>query len=197
MNYTDYNDFELMYLVSESSEDALNIIFLKYEPLIKKVVSYYINVLNNIKLDYEELVQEGRIGLFNAIKGYKVEKDFLFYTFALLCIKRQVINTIETSKTKKNISLATSLSLDKEEYINNIKGDYMEPLVIFEEKVLEENIIEFKNNLNDLDSLIFELKYNSFSYREISEILDIKLKTVDNRLVKIKKNLRQFLIELQ
>lgn len=195
MDYYNNNDYELVYLIKESAEEeALNIMFKKYEPLIRKVASYYYSNNKNLKIEYDDLIQEGRIGLCEAIKGYKLEKNVLFFTFAFLCIKRQIIDYVTKSKRQKSIGLSTAIHLDIEYDDKSI--DYNDPLILIQEEDIINNIINFKNNLDFIDANIFELRYNSFSYNQIGEVLDINKKTVDNRLQKIRKKLKKYLLEI-
>jgi len=189
----EYNDYELIYLIQEESEEAVSIMMEKYEAIIKNVASYYVNNLPHFKLDYEELVQEGRLGLLQAIRTFNAERDTLFYTFAVLCIKGKIINYLKHSQTNKKYPLLTSSSIDLDvmrepvDKKNNPEDsfDYMEFM---------NNIIKFKNDLSILDAMIFELKFNSFSYKEISELLDINCKKIDNRLLSIRKKLKNYLL---
>ena len=191
MDYV-YNDYELVYLVKEESEEAVSLIMDKYEPIIKSMASYYIRNNNDIKLEYDDLLQEGRLGLIQAIRSFDEDKNVIFYTFALLCIKRKMINHIKYSKCVKNYPLYSSYEFDDTMLNpNNLIYKIDDEL---DYRYLEEKITIFKNNLSFSDSLIFELKLNSFSYNEISILLDIDKKKVDNRLLYIRKKLKIFLL---
>ncbi len=194
MNYINDNDYELIYLIKEDNEEALNILVEKYQPLIRKIASHYQKSYNHVKVEYEELIQEGNIGLIESIKSFKTDKEVLFFTFAFLCIKRKIYNFLKKTSTNKNIALLTSMSL--EESIVKDSINYEEPLNLIEDEKFIDNIINFKNNLDFIDSNIFELRYNSFSYIEISQLLNINKKTVDNRLVKIKNKLKKYLLQI-
>lgn len=191
MNFEDYNDYELVYLVKENSDYANDIIFKKYEPIIKNMASIYKNKSTG-KFEYEDLIQEGRIGLLKAIRAYDVNKGFLFYTFAITCIKGQILNYISVFNKKRNKTLNMALSID-EDIIETIPGNYMVPSNWIDEKELINKLVRFKNDLDYPESIIFELKYNDFSYKQISQLLEISIKSIDNKLSKIKRNLRKYL----
>lgn len=192
----EYNDYELIYLIKEGIEEAVELVLEKYEPLIKNTASYYINCFGRKKVDYDDLLQEGRLGLIQAIRGFSDKKEALFYTFAVLCIKGRMINFMLHNNRLKNYPLNNSYSLDDNVLSNNVPDDF-DINSIFDYFYLEEKIIMFKNTLDFDDSLIFELKFNSFSYKEISKLLDIDIKKVDNCLYKIKKKFKIFLFNFQ
>lgn len=194
MEYNINNDYELIYLIKEDDEQALNTMFKKYEPLIKRIANHYLKTFKDFNIDFEDLVQEGRIGLYRAIKSFKAEKDILFYTFAFICIKSQILSVYRKSLRDKAKSLTLATLQDDLSFFEQT-GFIDSPDMLIEENSLTEKIIDFKNNLDTEDSCIFELRYNSFNYKEISQLLDINIKTVDNKLVKIKKKLRKFLLE--
>ena len=195
MNYCDNNDYELIYLIKEDNETAWNLMIKKYEGLIKKIASQYYNLSKGLKIEYEDLVQEGRIGLCAAIKGFKVDKNVLFYSFAFLCIKREILSYITQQTSQKHSLLLKASSLQEEILDKGIV--YEDPLSLMEDNYLTNKIIDFKHSLNFLEASIFELRYNSFSYRQIADLLEIDCKTVDNRLLKIRKEFKKYLFYLQ
>lgn len=192
----EYNDYELIYLIKEGIEEAIEVVLEKYDPLIKNIASYYINCFGKRKIEYEDLIQEGRFGLIQAIRTFNDDKDTLFYTFAVLCIKGKMINFLLHNNRLKYYPLNNSCTLD-DDVLSNIVSDDFDIDSVFDYFYLEERIVLFKNDLSFDDALIFELKLNSFSYKEISMLLDVDLKKVDNCLYKIKKKFKKFLYTLQ
>ena len=147
----------------------------KYQPLLYKEASQYVNN----KIEYEDLIQEGMIGLIMAINGYDERKNVLFSTYAYLCIDKRIKNYIKKMNNKNN-----KMYLD-----NNIECiDKKEPINELIEQEFFDSIIKFKNNLNFIESIVFDLKINGYSYNQISSILEIPEKKVDNILFKIRKN---------
>lgn len=189
----EYNDYELIYLIKEENEEAILIMMDKYEPLIRSIASYYAINYKRYKVEYDDLVQEGRIGLLQAIKNFDDKKEVLFYTFALLCIKCKMLNYLRSSQSIKNYPLLSSCSLD-DKVIDTLSDKRSNIDDIIGEKEIEEKIINFKNSLDFDDSLIFELKFNGFSYKDISVFLDINIKRVDNRLLFIREKLKKYLL---
>lgn len=203
MKYFDYNDQQLLELVNEANEDALEIIYKKYEPLIHTLAKRFYPHCKNAGLELNDLEQEGRIGLSNAIAHYKENKDVLFYTFAKTCIERKLISMMIATKRLKHKILNESISFDfidssgKETNLENIVLDDTknpESVVFSSEhnRVLMEQI---RLQLTDLELQVFELKYHNFNYREIAKLLDKSPKTIDNALQRIKCKVKKIMEE--
>ena len=135
-------------------------------------------------IDYDDLFQEGMIGFNNAINSYNSNSS-IFYTYASICIKRNIISYIRNMYSKKNL------------IFNNVLDDsYFDSFMVFDKDIFLSNMYEYeftylKNNLSNNDSLIFELKYNGFSNIEISKLLDFSIGKVNRSIYKIKNNLRK------
>ena len=101
--YKDHNDYELLYLVSENNEDAKEIFFDKYKSIVElKAKKLYPYVMNK-GYELNDLIQEGMIGLSQAINDYKEQKNVQFSTFASICIERQITISGKIIKQYKNI----------------------------------------------------------------------------------------------
>lgn len=184
MNYKEFNDYELLYGVKEKDDESLNIIFKKYEGLLSKVCSKYYKLYKYIGISYDDLIQEGRVGLYNAIKGYS-DDESLFYSFALLCIERKVKIFCRNYNSMKNYPLNFSVSEDTHAY-GTVAMDKRTDDILIE----NEQFFECKNLLDFNKGIVFELKYNGFKYKEISKLLDLPISTVDGRVSQIKKILK-------
>lgn len=197
MTYKNYNDYELMYLISENNEDAYQTVFDKYQPLILKETVKYFFFAQKLGISKEDLIEEGKIGLYKAIKHYN--NDVEFFTFASLCIRRSILKILAKNSSTKQKILNEAVSIDSENddflyfHKENTK-DFMQNII---DREFETKIISFKNSLDTKDSIIFELKYNGFTYKEIAQLLNIKEKDVDNRLLNIRNKLKKYLKELK
>lgn len=197
MDYHDYNDLELLSYIAENSEEANEIIFKKYEPLIVTMAKRMYRYCKNSGLEIADLIQEGLLGLNTAINGYRDSKEVTFYTYARTCIERGIINYVVRSKRQKNKLLNESLSLelpDREQYkIEGLFADNSQnpEIQILEYEREQELINNVKGTLTDFEQQVFELKLASFSYKEIAEILEKDLKAVDNALQRIKNKARE------
>lgn len=201
MNYRDINDYEVLYMVSDNDEVALNLLFDKYRPIVLSLVKRFYKKGKKLGLDYQDLIQEANIGLMKAIRNFKQSNNTLFYTFASLCVERELSLCIKRNDRIKNYSLNYSVSLDakildQDLCISDIIVD--EDNLGPDEAVLIDEIltktIHFKNSLLPFQACVFELRYNGFSYKEIATLLDVKCKDVDNALYRIKNKLNKLVI---
>ncbi len=200
MNYKDYNDNELISYIFENNEEANEILYEKYKPLIVNMATKMISYSNNLGLEINDLIQEGMVGLNSAINNYSENKNVTFYTFAKTCIERQMITLIRTSKRQKHKFLNESLSLESENDKNEVNLEYFfgddeynpeNILVNMEEK--KSLLKEINNILTPLEQQVFELKMSDFKYTEIAEILDKDPKSIDNAIQRIKIKIRKIL----
>ena len=194
MNYRELNDNELLSYVSESNEQAEELLYKKYEPLINSSAKRMYTYCKNTGLEFGDLVQEGMLGLNQAINTYKDNKDTLFYTYAKTCIDRKIISLVVSATRQKHKILNTSLSFEKEfeddsnNKLENIIKDTKEnpeEILINSEKE-EELIKQIKSVLTEFEEQVFDLKLNYFNYKEIASILDKDPKAIDNALQRIK-----------
>ena len=180
MEYKDVNDFEVLYLVEENQSEYKNVIFEKYKPILKKQAYLCYLKLKDYGLDYDDCFQEALIALNHAIDSFDFNRDALFYTFALVCIRSRLNSFLIKSLGNKNKVLNESILFNKNDLyeIENIAPVYFDDLHLsFYDKVLK-----FKNSLSDVQSQIFELKYNGFTNKEIGELLGINPRIVYNNV---------------
>ena len=138
------------------------------------------------RIEYEDLVQEGLIALNEAINKYNERSGVLFYTFLCVCVERRILTYCRKMNSSKHYLLNTSLD---DEYIYSVSdNDVFE--AYFNEINLERKFVSFKNLFDIVESNIFELRYNGFSYKEISKLLDIPVSTIDGKLCKIRRILK-------
>lgn len=186
MNYN--NDYELIYLVRENDDDALKIILRKYSKIIYAICNRYYAKYKYIGLSYDDLLQEARYSVSKVINNYDDNKT-LFYSFLILCVERDIVTFCKKYNNSKNYPLNYSLSDDVFDYVKDSSITYDASYI------LEENELFFrcKNLLNYNQCIVFELKYNGFTFNEISILLDLPISTVDGRLHLIKKRLKNIL----
>ena len=202
MNYSDFNDYELIEYANENNEDANNILIKKYEPLIHSIANRMLKSCSYIGLEESDLVQEGMIGLNHAISYFNEQKDIIFYTYAKTCIERRMISTIIAAKRLKHRVLNESISLnaDNEDvsFDKILKDESSNPEKIVMDSEETEKLIEsIKGSLTDFELQVFELMLSYFKYGEIAEILDKEKKQVDNSMQSIKNKVREKISEKQ
>jgi len=185
--------------VHKGDSEALDYLIHKYRNFVRaKARTYFL-----IGADKEDIVQEGMIGLFKAIRDYREDKLTSFKAFAELCITRQIITAIKTATRQKHIPLNAYVSLDKPIYdeesdrtlmdvITGVKVMDPEELFINQE---EFDYIELKMSelLSDLERKVLSLYLDGQSYQEISEELNRRVKSIDNALQRVKRKLERYL----
>lgn len=200
MNSTkQYNDYELLYLISESSEDATNLLYEKYKEIADLKIKKYLKYGSIRGLDYNDLFQEGMIGLSEAIRDFRNEKDVKFSTFANLCIERQIHSALKKAGRMKHKFLNESMSLDVGEDEND--RPWIESLFDKKEKDPSEILEQLENSdalqqrireeLTDFEQQVLELKLGNFDYKEIAELLGKSYKSVDSAMQRIKMKLKK------
>ncbi len=196
MNYKDFNDYELLDHIHSCNEDANEIMIYKYRPLTVNLAKKLIKYCNG-GIDLNDLIQEGLIGLNEAVNSFREDKETNFGTYAKLCIERRMYSLVKSTRTYKNKILNESISLEDEDE-NNIDRFLVDnttnPSEMVEENDYQEKVLnELNNQLTDLEKQVFELKKNDFNYKEIAEILDKDPKVIDNTIQRIKTKLKKIL----
>ena len=139
--------------------------------------------------DRDDLLQEGMWGLFKAIREYRPDREASFFTFAELCITRQMYSAIAASQAKKNSILNESLSLSD---IHEMTGSYEEgPEVVMLERENEKELQRrIRAKLSPLEGQVLDGYLSGMDYREIAEELGKPPKSIDNALQRIKTKIR-------
>ena len=201
MEYKDYNDYELLNYVSENNDEANEILYNKYLPLIQTTAKKMYKYCSNKGLEINDLIQEGMIALNHAIETFDDTKDTTFYTYAKTCIERRIISEVIATRRLKHKILNESVSLDianekgEEVNIENLLGDnsYNPEQIIIDCEINKEFIEQIKAMLTDYEEQVFDLKINNFSYKEIAQILERSPKAVDNAIQRIRIKIREYL----
>lgn len=197
--YKDLEDELIVELVHQGETEALDYLVHKYRLFVRaKARSYFL-----IGADREDIIQEGMIGLFKAIRDYKDDKLTSFKAFAELCITRQIITAIKTATRQKHIPLNSYVSLDKPVYDEESDRTLMDMISASELADPEELIInkeeydhievKMTELLSDLERKVLALYLDGQSYQEISEELNRHVKSIDNALQRVKRKLEKYL----
>lgn len=192
LNYQDYNDYELISLAQELNEDATEILYQKYKPLIINKSLRYFNYLKTKGFDLSDLIQEGYIILDYAIKTFNQNNDNIFYTYFIACLDNHLTSQIRKSSSIKNKVLNESISLETEDdnelnLLNVIQDNNTNPEYFLTNEEEYSNLCNrIIEKLTNLEETVFLLKIQSFTYQEIASILDKDLKSIDNAIQRIK-----------
>ena len=193
-------DAELVTYAKEGNEQALELLLDKYKELVNmKVSKYFI-----IGAEKEDIIQEGMIGLYKAVKNFEADKQNSFKSFANLCIERQLITAIKTSNRQKHIPLNSSLSLNNAVYDNDDDVSLME---LFNSKTAEDPLDtitkkeyyklvgnKIDENLSDFEKQVLSRFAAGDSYIKIAEKLDAPVKSIDNAIQRIRKKANKNII---
>lgn len=199
LDYDTMDDEEIVEYARNSNDVALEYLINKYRNFVRaKARSYFL-----IGADREDIIQEGMIGLYKAIRDFRPDKLASFRAFAELCITRQIITAIKTATRQKHIPLNSYVSLNRPIYdeesdrtlldvISGSKVTDPEELVISKEEFndIETKMSEF---LSDLEWKVLMFYLEGKSYQEIADDLSRHVKYIDNALQRVKRKLERYL----
>lgn len=197
-DYESFSDEELLVRLRDGDNRITEYIIEKYKDLVRrKSKSMYI-----LGADHEDLLQEGMIGLFKAIRDYDAGRDASFHTFAELCVARQIYTAVQSAGRKKHsflnfyVSLYGNQERNGEEY-----PELIQELVAWNAKNPEELVIDQENleslertidqELSGFEKQVLELCLTGMSYTEIARVLGKTQKATDNALQRIKTKIRK------
>ena len=192
--YSNLTDEQIISQIKQGDQESLAYLLEKYKNLVNIKVSKYFM----IGAEKEDILQEGMIGLFKAIKDFKEEKQKSFKSFANICIERQLITAIKSSNRQKHMPLNSYLSLNTSAYEDNEDGT--ELIETFEVDTIEdpletimkqESFNEIQNavqkSLSKFEGQVLERYMQGDSYEVIAKRLDTPIKSVDNAIQSIRK----------
>lgn len=202
-NFEQAKDEDLVLLAQKGDEGAQEYLLDKYKSLVRaKSRAYFL-----IGADSEDIIQEGMIGLYKAVRDYNSERNASFRSFAELCVNRQMITAIKAATRQKHQPLNSYISLNKPVYEEESEQTYMdflqssssallnpEALLIGQENksFLEDQMVK---SLSSFETRVLVLYLQGRSYFEIANVLEKSEKSIDNALQRVKKKLEKFLEE--
>lgn len=190
---TNRTDEELAEIAKDGDKNALEYLLNRYKDLVEmKVNKYFI-----IGAEKEDIIQEGMIGLYKAIKCFDLNKESSFKSFANLCIERQLITAIKTSNRQKHIPLNSSISLNASAYDDDTDTELLEkldmqvledPLETITKKEYYKSIeTRIEQNLSDFEKQVLTRYARGESYTNIAKKLATPVKSIDNAIQRIRK----------
>lgn len=200
VDYTDISDEELIVRLRDGEENITDFLMDKYKNLVRsKAKSMYI-----LGADREDLIQEGMIGLFKALRDYDSGRDASFLTFADLCVSRQMYTAVQASRRKKHTPLNSYVSLYSGVAMGGDNGEETELVNVlssFSEKSPEEAWIDKENmtllektidkELSSFEKQVLDLYVTGMGYVQIARVLGRDEKSTDNALQRLKGKLRR------
>lgn len=201
-NYEECGDEELILRLRDGEEAITDYIMDKYKNLVRsKAKSMYI-----LGADRDDLIQEGMIGLFKAVRDYDIGRDASFFTFAELCVSRQMYTAIQAAGRQKHTPLNTYISLygsctEQEAEGRDGKWELSGSLLSPPERNPEELLIDRENverlektidkELSSFEKQVLDLYLTGMKYSEIARVLGRDEKSTDNALQRIKSKLKK------
>ena len=192
-NYTQMTDEKLIENVKQEDQTALNCLIERYNDLVTMKANKFFMV----GAEKEDMIQEGMIGLYKAIKSFDTEKQNSFKTFANMCVERQLITAVKNSNRQKHIPLNSSVSLNSAAYEDNEDMDKMDVLdikiindpsdIIADREYFENMESKIKENLSSFELQVLKEYEKGKSYAAIAEKLNAKVKSVDTAIQRIRK----------
>ena len=200
-DYAHMTDEEVVHLCQQGDSLAQEYVFNKYKNFVRsKARSYFL-----IGADHEDIVQEGMIGLYKAIRDYRPDKLSSFRAFAELCITRQIITAIKTATRQKHIPLNSYVSLNKPLYDEESDRTLLDVIIEGRASNPEELIIgqedlssihaKIDEVLSSLEQEVLRSYLDGKSYQEIADNLGRHVKSIDNALQRVKRKLEKYLEE--
>ena len=193
MPYEAFSDEELIEKLRQGEDDITDYILEKYKPLVRKKT----NAMYQIGGETEDLIQEGMIGLFKAIRDYKPDKDASFYHFAELCINRQLYSALEASNRKKHQPLNSYISLSEQEHPDAVAAELLvdkesgPEQTVIEQEVWEEYKKRLAQKLSRMENQVLQYYLDGNHYIQIAEMMGKSPKSIDNALQRIRQKIRQ------
>lgn len=199
-DYTGVSDEELIDRLRNGEEPIVEYIMDKYKYMVRsKAKSMYI-----LGAEPEDLIQEGMIGLFKAVRDFDCGRDASFATFADLCISRQIYTAVQASQRKKHLPLNTYVSLYAERealegeevgFLNTLQdAKEINPETIFLDKERVEYLEkQMDKELSSFEKQVLDLYVTGMSYSQIAKVLGRDEKSTDNALQRLKSKIRKML----
>jgi len=199
--YAEFTDEQIVEMSHNGDSSAEEHLLDKYKNFVRsKARSYFL-----VGADHEDIVQEGMIGLYKAIRDYRPDKLSSFRAFAELCITRQIITAIKTATRQKHIPLNNYVSLNKPLYDEESDRTLLDVIIEGRTSDPEEMIINMENVgnirakisevLSGLEQEVLNAYLDGRSYQEIAESLGRHVKSIDNALQRVKRKLEKYLEE--
>ena len=199
--YEGMTDEDIALLARDGDEAALELLLMKYKNFVRsKARSYFL-----IGADHEDIVQEGMIGLFKAIRDFRPDKLTSFRAFAELCVTRQIITAIKTATRQKHIPLNSYVSLNRPIYDEESDRTLMDVITEGRSADPEELLIgqesyvsiesQIDEALSPLERRVLAAYLDGKSYQEIAVMLGRHVKSIDNALQRVKHKLEKLIRE--
>lgn len=186
----EHNEYELVYLAQDGNEDAINLIYRKYKPIVVKKSKNAIVFASHHGVEINDIMQEGFIGLDEAIRNFLQDTDATFYTFANLCIDRQIANYLKKMTSGKDRILNEAITIN-----DSLEKTMRDATDIEKYFVGRDNNKEIANlireKLTPFEKQVFDLRLKGYSFEEIANILNKDMKAIYNTFFRIREKIKK------
>ena len=198
------SDEQVVLLAQGGDAQATERIMNKYSSVVRRRARTYFLV----GADREDVIQEGMIGLFKAVRDFSADKQSSFRAFAELCITRQIITAIKTATRQKHVPLNTYISLNRPLYDEEYETTLMDVLgedkttvnpeeIMINREQFEDIHLKMDEILSDFECRVMSLYLQGKSYQDIGTVLEREPKAIDNALQRIKRKLEKYIENFQ
>lgn len=195
MDYNTLEDVELVEKAQHGDFEAMEVLMERYKNFVRgKARTYFL-----IGADREDIIQEGMIGLFKAVRDFDAEKQAHFRSFAELCVKRQIITAIKTATRQKHIPLNTYVSLSRPVYEDDSEKTLLDLLsteyildpeqILINQEALGITEKRIYMTLSEFEKSVLTYYINGKSYQEIAVLLEKEPKSIDNAIQRVKRKI--------
>ena len=153
MEYKDINDYELLYMVSDGTDEMMEFLLEKYEPFLLQKCDKWKSIVIKLHIGFDDLEQEVRVAFLDAIKKYREEENASFYTFVSSVVDTRIKNIIRKEMSDKNKSIVESVSLS-EDYLDKALLDF-----IPDEKIHIEQDVEISEISSAIEKFLIDLPF--------------------------------------
>ena len=188
----EYPDNELTYLLNDNNEIAQDLLYEKYNDIIKSILNKYRRVFLALNIDLEEARQEANLAFSYAIYNYNEDRDTSLNTFVTLCVERRIRAVIKSKETMKSKVQSETISLNSDNFLENTIADFQyEPSKRIENiDMLKYINSKVKDLLSDKEKEVYNLLLQGMDYQEIAINLNKTPKQVDNTIQRIRIKLK-------
>ena len=188
----EYPDNELTYLLNDNNEIAQDLLYEKYNYIIKSILNKYRRVFLALNIDLEEARQEANLAFSYAIYNYNEDRDTSLNTFVTLCVERRIRAVIKSKETMKSKVQSETISLNSDNFLENTIADFQyEPSKRIENiDMLKYINSKIKDLLSDKEKEVYNLLLQGMDYQEIAINLNKTPKQVDNTIQRIRIKLK-------
>ncbi len=188
----EYPDNELTYLLNDNNEVAQDLLYEKYNYIIKSILNKYRRVFLALNIDLEEARQEANLAFSYAIYNYNEDRDTSLNTFVTLCVERRIRAVIKSKETMKSKVQSETISLNSDNFLENTIADFQyEPSKRIENiDMLKYINSKVKDLLSDKEKEVYNLLLQGMDYQEIAINLNKTPKQVDNTIQRIRIKLK-------